>query len=83
MYNDAELLLQAAAEGLGVAVGTSPFANPLLESGRLIDPFNHQFSTGDGIVLTFGRGSQHNPSVITFTDWAAEIIPAVYEGMTS
>lgn len=83
MYNDAELLLQAAAQGQGIAVGTAPFANPLIESGHLIDPFDYQFSTGDGIVLGFGPGSEHNPSVGAFTEWVSELIPSVYRNMTS
>lgn len=82
MYNDVELLLQAAAQGKGIAVGTAPFVNPLLDEGALVDPLNRRFSTGDGIVIKYGPGARHKASAAAFARWTQQIVPAAYEKMT-
>ena len=78
-YDDADVLLHAAAQGLGIAVGTRPFATPFLASGALIDPFNRIFSTGDGIYLIYQADSHLNTGAAAFANWIRQVLPPMYD----
>ncbi|MEP3115810.1 transcriptional regulator GcvA [Nisaea sp.] len=67
--------LQAAVEGLGVAMGPSALVADDIASGRLIAPLpEHALTMGDFHILTAANTSSHDPAYI-FRRWLIEEQP--------
>lgn len=64
--------LQAAIDGIGVAMGYSPLVAPDLEAGRLVAPFDGQVLNTPGYFVITRVERQHDPVVKTFCDWLLE-----------
>lgn len=64
--------LQAAIDGLGVAMGYSPLVATDLAAGRLVAPFGPLELTTPGYFLITRAERQHDPIVKTFCDWMIE-----------
>jgi LysR family glycine cleavage system transcriptional activator len=61
--------LQAAIDGLGVAMGYSPLVYSDLEAGRLVAPFGPLVQHTPGYFLITRAERQHDPVVRTFCEW--------------
>lgn len=62
--------LEAAAAGLGVAMGHTPFVVDSLSSGRLVKPFDYERPDDDGDYYLVYRSSREIPRRISlFCDW--------------
>jgi LysR family glycine cleavage system transcriptional activator len=61
--------LQAAADGLGVALGIRPYIDDDLASGRLIAPFALTVPKGMGWYLIYREARRREPAFIAFHDW--------------
>lgn len=61
--------LQAAIDGIGVAMGYSPLVASDIAAGRLVAPFGNQLVTTPGYFLICRAERQHDPVVKTFCDW--------------
>jgi len=63
------LAYQAAAEGLGIAIGQTRLLKQELESGRLITPFNKPMERAAGYYLLTSTTQEHSYGVTIFCEW--------------
>lgn len=61
--------LQAAIDGIGVAMGYSPLVTSDLAAGRLVAPFGPVVLPTPGYFLITRTERQHDPVVKTFCEW--------------
>ena len=61
--------LQAAIDGLGVAMGYSPLVYSDLAAGRLVAPFGSLMQHTPGYFVITRLERQHDPVVKTFCEW--------------
>ena len=70
MFNSYPVLLQAAVEGQGVAMGTDHLVDNLLEEGTLVRPLaGDDYRTGRGYYLALPAGSEPSADTLAFRDW--------------
>lgn len=63
--------LQAAADGVGVALGIRPYVDDDLAAGRLVAPFSLTVPKGMGWYLIYRPSRQREPSFVAFRTWIA------------
>jgi LysR family transcriptional regulator, glycine cleavage system transcriptional activator len=68
-FDDSGLLIQAAVEGLGVALGRSALVEDDLADGRLARPFALGLPAASGYYLVHPAGAEIQPKVKAFRDW--------------
>ena len=68
-FTDASLSLEAAREGLGVALAMKPLVRSEIEAGRLVMPFNISSSASYAYYLVTAEGTKHDSAVGAFRDW--------------
>ena len=61
--------LQAALDGLGVAMGIRPYIDDDLRAGRLVAPFALSIPKGKGWFLVHRQSRTTDPAFATFRDW--------------
>ncbi len=71
-FNSTALAVQAAAEGLGVAIAQRLQVSPELASGRLVIPFQTALQRPRGISVVAHRERLADPRVVAFRDWVEE-----------
>jgi LysR family transcriptional regulator, glycine cleavage system transcriptional activator len=64
--------LQAALDGVGVAMGISPYIDDDVKAGRLVAPFRMSVPKGMHWYLVYREARSHEPSFATFRKWIAE-----------
>ncbi len=69
IFNNYTLLLQAALSGQGVAIGWSPFVEPLLENGALIALSDKATKSSQGYQIVFPSNRELEPHVMQFVNW--------------
>jgi len=75
-FDSYDLALNAAAEGMGVALGMQPFVARDLRSGALVEPFNSR-TRGNGDWYLVGRKERFKDHKITlFKNWLLDEIIA-------
>lgn len=71
------MALEAAAQGLGVAIGRLPLANADIAAGRLVPVLGPPRPCQTGYWLVTNRDSLARPEVVAFRDWIrSELKPA-------
>lgn len=68
-FDYAAFALQAAVDGLGVAMARAPFVADDLAAGRLVRPFTTAVPKGKGWYLVYRPDQEHNPVLRAFRDW--------------
>lgn len=68
-FGDGSLAVQAAIDGLGVALGESVCVAKDLESGRLVSPFPHRLRTGNKFFMTVNPARAAWRDVRAFREW--------------
>lgn len=71
-FDYAAFALQAAVDGLGVAMARAPFVMDDLAAGRLVRPFRLAVPKGKGWYLVCRPGQAGNPALVAFRDWLVE-----------
>ncbi len=61
--------LQAAADGVGVAIGISPYVDDDLKAGRLVAPFAQSVSKGEHWYLIYRDGRKDEAAFVAFRAW--------------
>ena len=61
--------LQAAADGLGVAMGIRPYIDDDIAAGRLVAPFALSVPKGESWYLVYRQGRRDEPGFSAFRDW--------------
>ncbi|MBL8708973.1 MAG: transcriptional regulator GcvA [Rhodospirillaceae bacterium] len=68
-FNYSNLMIQAAIDGLGVALGNTMLAGDDIKSGRLVQPFQQTVKLDTGYYLIYGKGALRQTKVKAFRDW--------------
>jgi LysR family glycine cleavage system transcriptional activator len=68
-FDYAAFALQAAVDGLGVAMARAPFVADDLAAGRLVRPFRLAVPKGKGWYLVYRPTQENNPALRAFGDW--------------
>ncbi|MHC3910091.1 transcriptional regulator GcvA [Achromobacter marplatensis] len=69
VFNDAALVLQAAVDGQGVALGRLMLAANDLQTGRLVRLFEHALPNDYSYWVVYPRSSAQRPEVAAFRSW--------------
>jgi DNA-binding transcriptional LysR family regulator len=69
MFNDRTLMLQAAVDGHGVALGQRALVDALVEEGSLVRLFDVSALVEEGFHVVFVKASLQRPEVSAFVDW--------------
>jgi LysR family glycine cleavage system transcriptional activator len=64
--------LQAAADGIGVAIGVSPYVDDDLKAGRLVAPFALSVSKGEHWYLVCRDGRKDEAAFCAFRAWIVQ-----------
>jgi LysR family glycine cleavage system transcriptional activator len=64
--------LQAAADGVGVALGIRPYVDDDLRAGRLVAPFAHSVPKGEQWYLIYHARRKDESSFATFRRWITQ-----------
>jgi LysR family transcriptional regulator, glycine cleavage system transcriptional activator len=68
-FNSFPLLLQAAIDVEGVALGTNRLLDPLLADGTLMRPMDHVYRTGRGYYVALPLAGGRPDGALEFRDW--------------
>ncbi len=68
-FNDYSVVLQAAIEGQGVAMGWRHLVAPLITQGLLVRPVPHSVTTEQPIYLVASRRGKLRPEAAHLRDW--------------
>jgi LysR family glycine cleavage system transcriptional activator len=63
------MALQAAIDGLGVALGRTPFVEADIAAGRLVVPFHVRRPSEAGFYVVMPEQTAHTPKIAQFRDW--------------
>ncbi len=74
IIDDTNVLIQAAVDGQGVAMGSATFVQDLLDSGRLIKPFDITLENEFAYYIVCPESHLKNPSVQAFKNWLLELV---------
>jgi LysR family transcriptional regulator, glycine cleavage system transcriptional activator len=64
--------LQAAADGIGVALGIRPYIDDDVRAGRLVAPFRHSVKKGSRWYLLYQSSRESDPALVSFRRWIVE-----------
>ncbi|MET0877252.1 MAG: transcriptional regulator GcvA [Tardiphaga sp.] len=70
------MTLQAAIDGLGIAVGRTTYVEGDLAKGRLVMPFNIRLPADAGFYLVSPEEASGTPKLIAFRDWLLASVEA-------
>ena len=73
MIDDTNVLIQAALDGQGVALGSSTFVQEYLDSGRLIKPFDITLRNDFAYYIVCPPEHLKKPAVKAFKNWLLEL----------
>jgi LysR family glycine cleavage system transcriptional activator len=68
-FSDASLALEAAIEGMGVALAMKPLVSAEIEAGRLAVPFELSAPTSYSYYLVTPETNAENPGISAFRGW--------------
>ncbi|HET9650918.1 MAG TPA: transcriptional regulator GcvA [Usitatibacter sp.] len=68
-FSDASLALEAAIEGMGVALAMRPLVSAEVDAGRLVVPFDIAAETKYSFYLVSPEAALNNRSVAAFREW--------------
>lgn len=68
-FNDYSIVLQAAIEGQGVAMGWRHLVEPLIAQGLLVRPVPQSVTTDQPIYIVASRRSKLRPEAVSLRDW--------------
>jgi DNA-binding transcriptional LysR family regulator len=71
-FNHSAEVMQAAVDGLGVALGRVPLINNLLQEGKLVAPFRDKYATTRAYFIVTSAHSAKRPGAQAFIDWLLE-----------
>jgi LysR family transcriptional regulator, glycine cleavage system transcriptional activator len=73
------MALQAAIDGLGVALGRTPFVEADIAAGRLVVPFDVKLPAEAGFYVVAPQETAQTPKIALFRDWLIATVakPAV------
>ncbi|TKB45645.1 LysR substrate-binding domain-containing protein [Thalassotalea mangrovi] len=73
-FNDYDAALQAAEQGLGVALAMTPIENYLLKSNILVDPFLRTAKFPLSLYAVYRESDRQNQAIQTFIAWVTTLL---------
>lgn len=73
-FFDSAMSLQAAVDGVGIALGRTPLVARDLQVGRLVAPFPLRVPHRHAYRLVCPKGDETNPKIRVFRDWLVDEI---------
>ncbi|MGY0399110.1 MAG: LysR substrate-binding domain-containing protein [Ostreibacterium sp.] len=67
--NDRSLVLEAAAAGMGIAIGRPPFLQQYLSNHTLTVPYKERAYSNNKYYLIYPKSVQHNQNIQFFEEW--------------
>jgi len=67
--NDRSLVLDAAAKGMGIAIGRPPYLQQYLDNNSLIVPYKKRVYSDNKYYLIYPKIIQHNKNIQFFQEW--------------
>jgi DNA-binding transcriptional LysR family regulator len=86
VFENSPMAIQAALDGVGVAVAQLPYVSDALAAGRLVAPFPTVRRKYETWYLVYRPVRQHDPGLLSFRDWLhseAELQRRDYEPLVS
>ncbi|HVO04238.1 MAG TPA: transcriptional regulator GcvA [Candidatus Cybelea sp.] len=80
-FNYSNLLIQAAVDGLGIALGNTMLAGDDLRAGRLVKPFDISAPLDTAYYVVYAREALKRPKIKAFRDWLMEQIAPLRDDM--
>ena len=74
IIDDTNVLIQAAIDGQGIALGSSAFIQDLLDSGRLVRPFDITLVNDNAYYVVCPPSHLKNPAVQAFREWLLSLV---------
>jgi len=74
------MAIQAAIDGLGVALGRTPFVEADLRDGRLVAPFDLALPDKAGFYVVAPEETADTPKIKLFRDWLVASVAKEREG---
>ena len=74
IIDDTNVLIQAAIDGQGIALGSSTFVEDHLESGKLIRPFETVLVNEFSYYVVCPPAHLKNPAVLAFKEWLLSLV---------
>lgn len=74
IIDDTNVLIQAAIDGQGIALGSTPFVQDLLDSGRLVKPFELDLVNDFAYYVVCPESHLKNPAVRAFKEWLLSLV---------
>jgi LysR family glycine cleavage system transcriptional activator len=71
-FSHTHLMLQAAMDGRGVAMGLMLITADDLAAGRLVEPFTFRLASGFGYYLIYPPATAERPKTRAFSEWVME-----------
>src|SRR5215475_8617951 len=71
-FNHSAEVIQAAVDGLGVALGRVPLINSLLQQRKLVAPFQDKYATARAYFIVTSAQGAKRPGAQAFIDWLME-----------
>ena len=69
------MALQAAIDGLGVALGRTPYVEADIAAGRLVVPFDVKLPAEAGFYVVAPQETADTPKIALFRDWVVTALP--------
>ncbi len=79
-FTDSGMVIQAAVEGHGVALGRSALATTDLAAGRLVKPFDISLPANFAYYVVSPEAAAGRPKIAAFRDWALDTARAEQGG---
>jgi LysR family transcriptional regulator, glycine cleavage system transcriptional activator len=83
IFNDSSLMLQAAADGHGIALGRRMLTQDLLEQGALVRLFDISAFVEEAFYVVFAKESLQRPEVAAFVGWIKSAAEEEFPGASS
>lgn len=74
IFSHSSMVLQAAIHGQGVALGHSVLAQPEIDAGRLVRPFNDVLVSKDAYYLVCQEEQYELGKIVAFRDWMLSLV---------
>jgi LysR family transcriptional regulator, glycine cleavage system transcriptional activator len=71
-FNETDVLLSAAIDGLGIALSRRILAQPELDAGRLVRPVRQSVRADRAYFIVYPEGLDPPPRLLIFRDWLLE-----------
>jgi len=74
IIDDTNVLIQAAIDGQGIALGSTTFVEDYIDSGKLVKPFDIELVNESAYFVVCPESHLKNPAVRAFKEWLLSLV---------